>query len=494
MKIATSLVSLVLLGAPALAQWSTATLSLARRDLAAASAGHIALFAGGSIDADRTPVDVVDLYDARTGAWSTSALSQARSFLSATGVDGKILVAGGADQDDVGVDRVDVYDVETGTWTIDSLSEPRVRPAAATVGRYAVFVGGSDGLFGASSDTVDVYDVTTGSWSVATLPFPVSFAEAAPVGDRVVIVDGNGFRDHLLFDPATGVSTRIPRPTNEAEFIVATVLGAPDRFWIAGGYTTGSFQTPLDPLREYDLASGTWSSVPLSEARGGTGAARTATKLVVAGGLIGSAFGFTSTATVDLFDIVDRTRTTAALSVSRVRPATVEVDGLILIAGGAEEVAASGPPSDAVDIYDDRVGSRYCAPAIPNSTGAPADLRVEGAPGTVALGRVALVATSLPEASAGYFLASQTQDFVPNAGGSQGTLCLGGGIGRYSLTPFFAPFGGRVELTIDLGAIPTPTGPVAVLPGETWNFQAWYRDANPGSTTNFTSAVRVTFQ
>ena len=192
MKIATSLVSLVLLGAPALAQWSTATLSLARRDLAAASAGHIALFAGGSIDADRTPVDVVDLYDARTGAWSTSALSQARSFLSATGVDGKILVAGGADQDDVGVDRVDVYDVETGTWTIDSLSEPRVRPAAATVGRYAVFVGGSDGLFGASSDTVDVYDVTTGSWAVATLPFPVSFAEAAPVGDRVVIVDGNG--------------------------------------------------------------------------------------------------------------------------------------------------------------------------------------------------------------------------------------------------------------------------------------------------------------
>ncbi|MCP3916270.1 MAG: hypothetical protein GY711_12005 [bacterium] len=30
-------------------------------------------------------------------------------------------------------------------------------------------------------------------------------------------------------------------------------------------------------------------------------------------------------------------------------------------------------------------------------------------------------------------------------------------------------------------------------PGETWNFQCWYRDNNPGPTSNFTDAVSVTF-
>ncbi|MEM9378820.1 MAG: kelch repeat-containing protein [Planctomycetota bacterium] len=494
MKFLPLLTSLVLLASPALAQWSTASLSLARRDLAAASTDHVALFAGGSVTPNRISVDAVDLYDARTGTWSTSSLSVPRQFASATAVGDRILVAGGVTSNDMGTDRVDVYDVATATWSIASLSQPRVRPAAATVDRFAVFAGGTDSLFGVASDTVDVYDAVTGQWSVANLPFPVSFAEAAPVGDRVLIVDGNGFRDHLLLDPRSGVSTRIPRPANETAYIVATVLGADDRFWIAGGYTSGSFQSPLDALREYDLATGTWSTSPLSEARGGTGASRTATRLVVAGGLRGSFPGFSSTATVDLFDVVDGTRTTATLSAPRVRPATVEVDGRVLIAGGFEETGSQGADSAAVDIFDDRVGSSYCAPAVPNSTGAPAELRVEGAPGAVSIGRVALVATGVPEASAGYFLVSQMQDLVPNAGGSQGTLCLGGGIGRYSQTPFFAPFGGRVELTIDLAAVPSPTGPVAVQPGESWRFQAWYRDANPGPTTNFTSAVEVLFQ
>ena len=32
------------------------------------------------------------------------------------------------------------------------------------------------------------------------------------------------------------------------------------------------------------------------------------------------------------------------------------------------------------------------------------------------------------------------------------------------------------------------------IPGQTWNFQAWYRDANPTVTSNFTDAVGITFQ
>jgi hypothetical protein len=53
---------------------------------------------------------------------------------------------------------------------------------------------------------------------------------------------------------------------------------------------------------------------------------------------------------------------------------------------------------------------------------------------------------------------------------------------------------GVIYLDLNLNAQPTPTGLVSVQPGETWNFQLWYRDAIAGQTTsNFTDAVGVSF-
>ena len=52
---------------------------------------------------------------------------------------------------------------------------------------------------------------------------------------------------------------------------------------------------------------------------------------------------------------------------------------------------------------------------------------------------------------------------------------------------------GSFSLTLDLTVMAQPQGLVAAQSGDTWNFQAWYRDANPGLTSNFTDAVSVTF-
>jgi hypothetical protein len=84
-----------------------------------------------------------------------------------------------------------------------------------------------------------------------------------------------------------------------------------------------------------------------------------------------------------------------------------------------------------------------------------------------------------------------------NPGGSQGNLCLGGSIGRYVGPGQIQQSGstGTVSLAIDLAQHPTPTGLVGVLPGETWNFQCWYRDAVGGmATSNFSDGYEVTFQ
>jgi hypothetical protein len=132
---------------------------------------------------------------------------------------------------------------------------------------------------------------------------------------------------------------------------------------------------------------------------------------------------------------------------------------------------------------------------VPNSTGQAATVRAFGEP-TVSTNNLSLLFRGLPPATTVLPLASRTTGLVPMAGGSQGTLCLGGGIGRFDDPGQvrIATGRGAASVQLELTAFPTPTGLVSVLPGETWNFQAWYRDGNPGPTSNFTDAVSVTMQ
>lgn len=138
------------------------------------------------------------------------------------------------------------------------------------------------------------------------------------------------------------------------------------------------------------------------------------------------------------------------------------------------------------------VGTSYCTPT-PNSRGLTGMQTVLGS-NVVAQNELTVVASRLPLHAFGYLLASRTQGFVANAGGSQGNLCLGGAVGRFNGNIFDTGITGAGSLLIDLQRIPSPSGLTSVLPGETWNFQTWHRDTLAGSaTSNFTDAVSVTF-
>ncbi len=80
-------------------------------------------------------------------------------------------------------------------------------------------------------------------------------------------------------------------------------------------------------------------------------------------------------------------------------------------------------------------------------------------------------ARHLPVHSIGVFVTSLAQ--APGAGlsNSQGTLCLGGDLGRFVGPGRIqsAGFHGAIALNIDLNARPTSWSLVSVLPGETWN-------------------------
>jgi hypothetical protein len=141
------------------------------------------------------------------------------------------------------------------------------------------------------------------------------------------------------------------------------------------------------------------------------------------------------------------------------------------------------------------LGSNYCGPAVANSTGNPGSISAEGSP-SAAANNVTLTVSDLPANAFGFFLTSQTTANVANPGGSQGNLCLGGAIGR-----FVGPgqiknsgAGGTFDLVLDLTQQPSPTGFVSIQPGESWNFQAWHRDAVGGSvTSNFTDGLTISF-
>lgn len=139
------------------------------------------------------------------------------------------------------------------------------------------------------------------------------------------------------------------------------------------------------------------------------------------------------------------------------------------------------------------IGTSYCDPAAPNSSGLPAEIFAVGSE-VVSDADVVLAAVQMPAHRIGIFLGGPVQGFTPNAGGSQGNLCLRGPVGRHAAEPFETGTAGKASLLVDLSDVPTPGGGHSVLPGETWNWTAWFVDANPGHTSNFTDAVSISFQ
>jgi len=143
------------------------------------------------------------------------------------------------------------------------------------------------------------------------------------------------------------------------------------------------------------------------------------------------------------------------------------------------------------------LGTSYCGPAVANTSGGPADLTASGST-MVASNDLTLTASGVPANQFGFFLTSQTQGNVPNPGGSNGVLCLGGTIGRYVGAGQIqnAGAGGTFDLALDLTQTPAGAVFVSIAAGQTWNFQAWFRDIGPMGQpqSNFTDGRSITFQ
>lgn len=138
------------------------------------------------------------------------------------------------------------------------------------------------------------------------------------------------------------------------------------------------------------------------------------------------------------------------------------------------------------------IGESYCS-TTPNSAGPGARMHAVGS-NEAEENFVRLRATGLPTRTVCAFLVSPLAGGTPNFAGGQGHLCLGGSYGLYDGPgQIQATHTGAMALDVDLTLTPRGGGFVGVLGGETWHFQAWYRDANPNPTSNLTDAVSIRF-
>ncbi|MEM6675491.1 MAG: hypothetical protein AAF726_21760 [Planctomycetota bacterium] len=134
-------------------------------------------------------------------------------------------------------------------------------------------------------------------------------------------------------------------------------------------------------------------------------------------------------------------------------------------------------------------GTQYCY-GVQNSSGDRAFIQAFG--DRSRFSTQTLSVSSVPLNTFGFFLASTASGLTPNAGGSQGTLCLGGNIGRFGI--YNSGSSGTGEFLLNPQAIAQPTGTAAALAGQTWCFQSWHRDSVGGSaTSNFSNAVAIPF-
>ena len=143
----------------------------------------------------------------------------------------------------------------------------------------------------------------------------------------------------------------------------------------------------------------------------------------------------------------------------------------------------------------DCLGWMSCTNPVANSTGQHSLIYGEGS--HVAGGNPLTVrASRMPPNQFGYIVTGSGGLISGNIPpGSQGKLCVSGAIGRYNRNPSELQNSGPMgtfALSVDTLAMPTSPNQ-AIGAGSTWHFQAWHRDLNPGSTSNFTPMLSIVF-
>jgi len=308
------------------------------------------VFAGGY--SDWVPTATVDIYNLSANAWSTAQISEKRGRLTVATVGNKILYAGGTTNNGRFSSRVDIYDAAANTWSTAELSMARSQMTTAVAGNKAFFAGWEYSEF---TNRVDIYDASTNTWSTASLSEARNGLSAIAAGNKVFFAGGYRKFDSIddgpydfstrvdIYDIAT--NTWSTAELKEARSGMA-VAAAGNKVFFAGGHYINDPMTGQGGMSKlvdvYDLSSNTWTTTTLSEPRNNIAAATAGSKILFAGGY-GSSY---SSSAVDIYDVSTNSWSTARLSQQRAVSSTATLGNKVLFFTGGDDDYRR------MDIYD----------------------------------------------------------------------------------------------------------------------------------------------
>ena len=194
-------------------------------NMGAAVVGNYALFAGGMADGRGNASVKVNVYDTSlTHTMATNLNGKPREYVRGASVGNYALFAGGKDTY-YGYYNVDAYDASLTRTAAPYLTRADNRDAAATVGNYAVFVGGTV--------SADIYDASLTRTAAAILSTERTGLAATTVGNYAIF-SGGGVAD---FCDASLTRSSIDTSMTGYNMGAATIG---DYALFAGGYSGGS--------------------------------------------------------------------------------------------------------------------------------------------------------------------------------------------------------------------------------------------------------------
>jgi Kelch motif protein/galactose oxidase-like protein len=221
-------------------------------------------------------------------AWVSAApLPQPRTEVGAAVLRGEIIVVGGLADDGAASARADAYSPASGRWRrLPDLPAAVHHPLVASGAGSVYVAGGYGGALGAGAKLRTVFAFDGVRWrALSRLPEPRAAGGAAVVGGRLYVVGGVGAaglaRRAFALDLRTRRWSVVPAPTPREHLAVAAAGG---RVYVLGGRRAG-YDTNLATFESWAPGETRWRRLPdLPAARGGTGAAVAAGRIVSVGG------------------------------------------------------------------------------------------------------------------------------------------------------------------------------------------------------------------
>ena len=262
------------------------------------------------------------------------------SFSPVTGSAGTTVTISGKNFSPTGANNVVSFNGTAATVTSATADQIIVTvPKDATTGNKIVFVG--------NGNLVDVYDANTNTWGITnrTLSFgtTVNFQIAA-TANKVLFTSNNTNTGTEIYDVSTNSWSFMQEGISEQRHQMTAVVTGIKILFAGGLILPGTPPILSKTVDIYDVVTNSWSTAHLSEARWILAAAAAGNKILFAGGLNG---GGVPSKTVDIYDVSNNTWSTSQLSETRFGLAAAAAGNKIVFAGGTNN---NDQPSKTVDI------------------------------------------------------------------------------------------------------------------------------------------------